>query len=480
VTTRKALALPAASAPSPTSRENRPAPTFPAGAAGKSIQLLPARAGDHLPIHRLLLEAFHGPSAAEFHAQLDEPGYDPTDRLVVKVGETVAAHVRTSRRQVRVGACVLPAVRFMDLATAREHRRHGFASALVIAAEQQSRERGDLIALTRTSAPELFTRQGWAVTGRHVFSTAGSRQVLAQLQATSEGVIPRPELADPCAVLRAAREPILVRPLRRIELTAIMRLYESARTSWGSPLRSPEYWEWLLNRGSCDRVYVATEGPDAGDPQSGAANLRGAVFIREARIVELLVDPGRTDIAEHLVARACADASELDYWQVRLDAPAGEPMHGLFAAAGGRLHDAEEVGGEVFMAKLLAPVAVLEALGVQLAFRLRTAGLPAGTELGLELTSGVPSRRGSGPESARLLLRSTEDAIQIERGALGRSYLTLRRRDLAPLVFGHRPLEKWIELGHIRASNKTAQQLGTVLFPPLPWWRPPLDDLLAG
>jgi predicted N-acetyltransferase YhbS len=440
---------------------------------------LPARAGDHLPIHRLLLEAFHGPSASEFHAQLDEPGYDPADRLLVKVGDTVAAHVRTSRRQIRIGSCVFPAVRLMDLATAREHRKRGFATELVIAAEQQSRERGDLVALTRTCAPQLFTRQGWAVAGRHVFSTAGSRQVLAQLQATSEGVIRSRDVVDPYALLRTTNPPILVRPLRRIELNDVMRLYKTSLAPWGTPLRSPEYWEWLHNRGSCDRIYVALEGHDAESMSPEPARLCGAVFVREARVVELLVEPGRTDVAEHLIARVCSDASELDFWQVRLDAPAGDPMHQLFAAAGGRLHEAEEVGGEVFMAKLLAPVAALEALGEQFAARLREAGLASGAELGLELSHGVPTRTGQAIESARLLLRFSEQGVRIERGGTGRSYLTLRRRDLAPLLFGHRPLEKWIEMGQIRVSNKTAQQLGAVLFPHLPWWRPPLDDLLA-
>jgi hypothetical protein len=78
-----------------------------------------------------------------------------------------------------------------------------------------------------------------------------------------------------------------------------------------------------------------------------------------------------------------------------------------------------------------------------------------------------------------LLLRFSEQGVSVERGATGRSYLSLRRRDLAPLLLGHRPLEKWIEMGQIRASSKTAKQLGAALFPQLPWWRPPLDDLLA-
>jgi hypothetical protein len=36
-----------------------------------------------------------------------------------------------------------------------------------------------------------------------------------------------------------------------------------------------------------------------------------------------------------------------------------------------------------------------------------------------------------------------------------------------------------IETGRIAASTKTAGEIGRVLFPKLPWWRPPLDDLLS-
>src|SRR5215207_11131755 len=47
-------------------------------------RLVPARAGDHAAIHHLLLSQFRGPSPLEFQAQLDEPLYEPTDRLLVK------------------------------------------------------------------------------------------------------------------------------------------------------------------------------------------------------------------------------------------------------------------------------------------------------------------------------------------------------------------------------------------------------------
>ncbi len=480
-------AAPTVSIPS-TKRPTNSTPFFAAPpaapAAGPSVPalspaLLPARAGDHLPIHHLLLAAFHGPTPTEFQAQLDEPGYDPADRLVVKLGERVAAHVRLRRRTLLSAGVQLPAVQLLDLATSAEYRGLGFASSLIAAAERRARDSGVLVALTRTRAPALFARRGWSVCGRHVFSTAGARQILAQLQTTSEGIVttaaPEPEY------LRAtARPAISLRPLRRIELPAIMRLYEqSLARRHGSPVRSEAYWEWLLGRGGCDRIYVASEGPDSVDLKEQLAAIRGAVFAREGRIVELLAEDGRRDIAEHLLARVCGDANEQDHWQVRLDAPPGDPLHELVRAAGGQVHQAEELGGEVFMAKALHPRQLLALLGDAFSARLAAASVELPTQLGLEIQAAAKDSVTHAVEVARLRLVFTSRGMKLAAGPLGRHYLTLRLRDLTPLVLGHFDVSELMAAGRIEPSTKAAAQHGRILFPPLAWWRPPLDDLLG-
>src|SRR5262245_6190996 len=122
---------------------------------------------------------------AEFQAQLDEACYEPVDRLIVKDGEEIAAHLRLARQKIQVGAATLTAARFMDLATATEYRSRGLATALLAAGERAAAERGVLVGLTRTRAPSLFARQGWTVCGRHVFSAASPRGVLAELAAAA-------------------------------------------------------------------------------------------------------------------------------------------------------------------------------------------------------------------------------------------------------------------------------------------------------
>src|SRR5262245_10974938 len=73
------------------------------------LRLAAARTGDHPLIHELLVSVFHGPSLGEFHAQLDEPGYEPIDRLIVKDGEEIAAHLRLARQTIQAGSATLPA-----------------------------------------------------------------------------------------------------------------------------------------------------------------------------------------------------------------------------------------------------------------------------------------------------------------------------------------------------------------------------------
>src|SRR3954465_13146049 len=63
----------------------RSAPSaLPSPIAAPRLRLAMAKTGDHPLIHGLLVSIFHGPTLAEFQAQLDEPGYEPVDRLIVK------------------------------------------------------------------------------------------------------------------------------------------------------------------------------------------------------------------------------------------------------------------------------------------------------------------------------------------------------------------------------------------------------------
>jgi len=441
------------------------------------LRLLAARTGDQPSIHELLVSVFHGPALGEFQAQLDEPGYAASDRLIVKDGDDIAAHLRLAKQTIQIDALAMPAARFMDLATAPEFRERGLATALLAAGERAAAERGALVGLTRTRVPALFARQGWSICGRHTFSEASPRSVLAELSADATAVAAAGQTSP---LTTFTPQPIIVRPLRRIELRAIVRLYEQhlvGKAGW--PTRSEEYWEWLLARGACDRVYVASNSSNPTDFDQISDSILGYACVRQSRIVELVAG-GRDDVARHLIERVCADSREQDGWAVRFDAPASEALHQVFRRAGGRMTINQEVGGECFMAKLLDPLAALRGMRDLLAARARAAKIAQPAELGIELRSGRDrsARTGSGVlERFRLLV--DKRAVRVETGGPSKHCVVLAYSDLAPLLLGDTSTETMIQSGRLRASTSRAKQLAAILFPGDIYFRPPLDDLLA-
>jgi GNAT superfamily N-acetyltransferase len=451
---------------------------LPRPASSPRLRLAAAKTGDHPSIHGLLVSVFHGPSTAEFQSQLDEPGYEPADRIIVKDDDQIAAHLRLARQRIQVATATLPAARFMDLATAPEYRSRGLATALLAAGERAAAERGVLIGLTRTRVPELFARQGWAVCGRHIFATASPQAVLAELaSAASEGEHRDESAVFPCS----PPESIHVRPLRRVELRAVVRLYQqhiAGQSGW--PVRGEAYWEWLLARGACDRIYVAASGPETTDFAKLLDSIVGYVCVRQSRIVELVVTVGRHDVARHLVERVCADAREQDGWSMRYDAPTDDPLIDLFRRAGGRVTVAQELNGELFMAKLLDPLAVLREMTAVFAARASAAGLSRPCELGIDLrsSSGRTTRGASGVvERFRLCLGKRE--TRVETGGPSRHAMILSYGELAPLVLGDVGADTMAQNRRLCFSSKRARNMAAALLPGGTWWRPALDDLLA-
>ena len=445
-----------------------------------ALRLTPARAGDHSQIHQLLLSIFHGPSAAEFQAQLDEPLYEPTDRLIVNHDEQIIAHLRLNKRLLQCGGLQIPSASFLDLATAPEYRGRGLATALLAAGERQAAADGAQLFVTRTRAPALFARQGWSIWGRHCFSGAATRRVLAQLQ-DAEAQLPAPAI---CANWRAvpgeaaSASPLHVRPFRRIELPAICRLYsESLQPEFGATVRTELHWEWLMARGAWDRAFVAVEGGPWELPELLAA-VRGYVFVKEGRIVELAAD--RSDVQRALLKRVCGEAIERNLTEVSIEAPRGSELHQICLAAGGEFQFSEEHLGEVFMAKALDPVGLLSALAGPLHQRILAADLPYPFTIGLEIFShGFPRRRLVDADSHSYQLNITRKDVKLQPGRAGKHALSIRRSHLTPLALGHWSAAAALASGRLRTSSRTAEQYAQAMFPAIAAWRPPLDDLVA-
>jgi hypothetical protein len=104
--------------------------------------------------------------------------------------------------------------------------------------------------------------------------------------------------------------------------------------------------------------------------------------------------------------------------------------------------------------------------------------LPA--ELGIELRSGG-GRKTSGVSGIieRFRVHLTRKKARIETGGPSKHSIVLAYSDLAPLLLGDLSAETMIQSGRLKPNTTRARQLASALFTGAPWWRPPLDDLLA-
>jgi predicted acetyltransferase len=413
---------------------------------------VPAATADHLAIHQLLTLVFHGPSVDQFHASLDDPLYEPGDRLLVKRGQRIVAHVHLTKRLMRFGRMLLPVADLSQLATLPEFRGQGCGGMLLDAAHAAMARQGAVLGLLRTRIPHFFRPAGWAVCGRHSHSKARAREILAQL------------------VERRARDAaaeITVRPWRQVELPALMRLHEqNTLGAWGAYQRTEAAWRWLISTKGFDRIFVAIQGPDRYDLYDPVSPIVGYVVTKDDQILELVADRSVPQAAEELLARACSEAIERDQSDVQLHAPPDDPLHRLLTSAGGAVHCHETYQGALLMARLVDPVGFLDSLCPELHRRAEDAGLSRPCELGL-LLEGVKHR-----------LVLTRRSVKRVPNKLGRSYLTCNLAEFTRMVMGQLDFDQALACGRIEVSTRLALATAKSLFPTVPYWRAPVDHLL--
>jgi predicted N-acetyltransferase YhbS len=416
--------------------------------------VVPATSGDHAAVYFFLSDVFQGPTRAEFKASLEDPCYRPLDRLLLRRGGQIIAHVHLTHRVMQFGRVQVPIAGLDWLGVAANCQGQGLGSHLLAAAEKQLARSGALVAWLRTGSPYFFRRAGWAVCGRHSYSRAGAHAVLARL--LDHG-------------LRYSRHPRLhIRPWRRWEERALVRIYNQNLAGRYGPLeRTPAYWQWLVRRQAYDQLYVALDGPDLWDLKETSTPIVGYLAIKGERIVELMTAPGRRKAAIELVARACGDAIEHDRRSIVLHAPSTSRMFDIFDEAGGRRYHHEADPAGVYMARVLAPVELLRRLGDDLFRRAEEAGLPYPLELGLLV------------DGRKYQLEITRRRVVVAAQHVGRSYLRMNVADFTRLVLGQLDWDRAMAERRIEASTALALETGRALFPRLPFWRPPLDELMV-
>jgi ribosomal protein S18 acetylase RimI-like enzyme len=415
----------------------------------------PATAGDHHAIFQLLSATLSSPSRDTFLSSLDDPFYEPVQRLVARHDSRLLAHVHRSPRTIRLDALPLPVCQVSGLATLPEFRGQGLAQRLLQEIERQMAADGTVLGMLTTRIPHFFRAAGWAVCGRHSLSRARPRDLLAQMV----DVVNASDSADTVHSLR-------VRPWRQVELPAVMRLHAAwPLATAGSVERTEAYWRWLISRKHFDQIFVAVEGPDSQELDDVHSPIVGYVVMRGHEIVELVASADHPQAARHLLARACGEAVERDLTSLVLHAPPHDPLHGLFQAAGGSHFHHESLQGEVFMVKLLDPIGFLRRLCPELHRRAEQSRLARPFELGL-LLQGQKHR-----------LVATRRSIKLLNQKLGRSYLSMNDAEFTRLLLGHVNLDEAVASGRIEASTRVAQETASMLFPQRPLWHAPLDQI---
>lgn len=423
-----------------------------------------ATAGDHPMIHQFLVSVFHKPSPVEFQAQLEEPTYEPSDRLLIKDGNRIVAHARLLNREMRYGQLILPVSIVADLATLPEYREQGCASALLSAARKAMAQNGAALGLVETNRPRFFIRRGWVVNGRHCYSASPPRKILSHLKQreAETNSLPR-SITKP-----ARREPYNIRLWRHVELAALKRLYDAnTHHCNGALVRGDAYWRWLVSRWGKQRIYVAINGPDRLELDEHFTPIVAYAATRDARIVELMCSADHPEASVQLLRRACADSIERDFGHIRLDAPPREPLHQLVSEAGGDYAYHEADHGMVFMANIREPDQFLRFIGPHLIRRAKESGLPHSPRLGLSVDKN----------KYRLCL--SRRSVNLSAGRLGRSYLKCSRYELDQLLLGHVNVEAAVAAGRLKVSTRVALDTAKALFPQTALWRPPWDDLPA-
>src|SRR5262245_30765901 len=93
------------------------------------VRLTNGNAGDHNEIHQLLTAVFQAPTRDAFLASLEEPLYEPTDRLLVERCGRIVSHAHLLKREMHFETERFPVSVVSWLATLPEFRSQGYGAA---------------------------------------------------------------------------------------------------------------------------------------------------------------------------------------------------------------------------------------------------------------------------------------------------------------------------------------------------------------
>ena len=116
--------------------------------------------------------------------------------------------------------------------------------------------------------------------------------------------------------------------------------------------------------------------------QTTLQEILGIVAARHDAVFKQIVFDGEGRVRRPLMVLINDDAIERDDHTIRLDAPPNNPLHKLLVDSGGRFHNHEADLGQVFMATVFDPIALLQSMKAKMHDRVKRASLSCPFEVG--------------------------------------------------------------------------------------------------
>ncbi len=418
-------------------------------------RLATANAGDHKLVHTLLRAVHQNPSYEDFATWLDDPRYDPADRLLAKQGDKIIAHVHVLHRVGWFGGVQVPMGSVQDLAALPEYRRAGYEHLLLDAAQQTMVADQAIVSLVRTHCPEPLRACGWMDVETQGYTRANVGDILAHLSAQSA--------RWPCR-----RNRVRIRPWRQVELDDVRDVYSAAAAGlWGAVHRTGPYWQWLAGRKAHGELLVAVEGRDDWEDLDAHSHIVGYAVTHGAEVIELCCLPDFVaTAAPRLLARACQDAIERDFHTVSLHTPVDDPLHELVVTAGGTWCGNGVSTAEPLLVKLLDAPRWVETMYPVLRKRAQNAGIDRPCELSFDVAG----------QRLRLMLTRRSGRLVTDETS-GDAEVACDRDTFSALLVGNLHVARAHDAGRITVADPAVRARLTALFPPSHFWQSPFDVL---
>lgn len=416
-------------------------------------RIVVGNAGDHSRALALLVQHYQAPLADDFQSRLDDPSYEPTDRmLVVRRGELIG-QVQFSRQSAWFDQERIPTATVRDGVILPEMNPVRLMEPLLETVESTALTEGAILAVARPEQPEFFAARGWSICRSQGHTQANTRALLAHITAQ-------------LAARKHRHSLIEVRTWWHFELDLIQPVYEQVATAmWGTLHRSDDAWRWLVGRKAHDQILLAVRHKEGASKEAEKLYVVGYAVVRDSCIVEMITLPGHSGVRPLLVARACRDAIDRDHHFVSLHTPPTDPMHEFLVTAGGSWLSSTAHGGQ-WMHKLLSPEKWVERLYPQLYRRAREAGIPRPLEIGFAV------------EDSRYRFLFTRRSVRLEQALPSAPIdVVCDAATFRDLLTSNLAWPVALERGLLRIDDPPKAAMLAALFPPRLFWQSPFELL---